>query len=144
MAQCDNIETYTNTEMIVREDIINKAKDLAQLISTSNEVQLYQQIEKQVSGNERIQKLIKDIKKKQKEAVAFESFKNPTMVQKIEGEIDALQEELDGIPIVNEFKQTQEDLNYLLQLVMGVIRDSLSDMITVEDVKSAPPTSCSE
>ncbi|MFE5319515.1 RicAFT regulatory complex protein RicA family protein [Paenibacillus sp. NPDC056579] len=133
--QCSGMETYTNTEMIVREDIIDKAKELAELLSTSNEVQFFQKAESQISSNDQIQTLISAIKKKQKEIVAFESFENKKMVDKIEKEIEDLQDQLDNIPIVNEFRQSQEDINYLLQLVMSVIRDSISEKITVESSK---------
>ena len=138
------MEEYTNTELIVREDILAKAKELAELLTTSNEVQFYQKAENQISANPHIQTLISAIKKKQKEIVAFEKFQNQKMVEKIEGEIDTLQDELDGIPIVSEFKQTQEDINYLLQLVMSVIRDTISDKINVEAGTAASPSSCSE
>ncbi|MFC5448425.1 RicAFT regulatory complex protein RicA family protein [Paenibacillus aestuarii] len=136
------MEEYTNTELIVREDILTKAKELAELLTTSSEVQFYQQAEKQISGNSEIQTLISSIKKKQKEIVAFEKFQNQKMVEKIEKEIDDLQDELDGIPIVSEFKQTQTDINYLLQLVMSVIRDTISDKINVEAGKAESPKSC--
>ncbi|TDF98351.1 RicAFT regulatory complex protein RicA family protein [Paenibacillus piri] len=126
------MECFTNTEMIVREDIMAKAKELADLISTSNEVQFFQKAEVQISSNDQIQTLISAIKKKQKEIVAFESFENKKMVEKIEKEIEELQNQLDSIPIVNEFRQSQEDINYLLQLVMSVIRDTVSEKITVE------------
>ena len=131
------MECYTNTEMIVREDILSKAKELAELISTSNEVQFFQKAEHQIANNDHIQTLISSIKKKQKEIVAFQSFENQKMVDKIEKEVDELQEQLDSIPIVSEFKQTQEDINYLLQLVMSVIRDTISEKITVEEGKVA-------
>lgn len=128
------MEHYTNTELIVREDILAKAKELAELISTSNEVQFFQKAEKQISNNNNIQTLISAIKKKQKEIVAFETtFKNKQMVEKIEKEIEELQDQLDGIPIVNEFRQSQEDINYLLQLVMSVIRDTVSEKVTIEE-----------
>jgi cell fate (sporulation/competence/biofilm development) regulator YmcA (YheA/YmcA/DUF963 family) len=153
MSQCDHahddnqphafqVEEFTNTEMIVREDIISKAKELAALLTTSNEVQFYQKAEKQIATNPDIQELISAIKKKQKEIVAFETFQNKKMVEKIENEIEVLQDELDGIPIVNEFKQTQEDINYLLQLVMSVVRDTISDKINVEAGAAEAPTSC--
>ncbi|PUA35899.1 hypothetical protein C8Z91_28420 [Paenibacillus elgii] len=137
------MELYTNTEMIVREDILDKAKELAGLLATSNEVQFFQQAEQQIAGNDHIQTLISAIKKKQKEIVAFESFENKKMVEKIEKEIDELQDQLDSIPIVSQFKQSQEDINYLLQLVMSVIRDTISDTITVEQGTIAR-SGCSE
>lgn len=137
------IETYTNTEMIVREDILAKAKELAELISTSNEVQFYQKAEKLIQQNDRVQQLISAIKKKQKEIVAFETtFKNPGMVAKIEAEIEALQDELDGIPVVSEFKQTQQDINYMLQLVVGVVRDTVAEKVNVEAGTAPEPTNC--
>nr|WP_218097529.1 YlbF family regulator [Paenibacillus allorhizosphaerae] len=131
------MECYTNTEMIVREDILAKAKELADLISTSNEVQFFQRAERQIANSDHIQTLISSIKKKQKEIVAFQSFENVKMVDKIEKEVDELQDQLDSIPVVSEFKQTQEDINYLLQLVMSVIRDTISEKINVEEGKVA-------
>jgi cell fate (sporulation/competence/biofilm development) regulator YmcA (YheA/YmcA/DUF963 family) len=137
------IETFTNTEMIVREDVLAKAKELAELISTSTEVEMFRKAEKLIAQNERVQNLISAIKKKQKEIVAFETtFKNPDMVKKIEAEIEALQDELDEIPVVSEFKQTQQDINYLLQLVIGVIRDQVAEKINVETGTAPAPMSC--
>jgi cell fate (sporulation/competence/biofilm development) regulator YmcA (YheA/YmcA/DUF963 family) len=126
------MEHFNSTELIVREDIMLKAKELAELISTSTEVEFYQKSEKQINSNEHVQQLISAIKKKQKEIVAFESFKNQKMVDKIEAEISVLQDELDQIPIVSEFQQSQSDINYLLQLVMGVVRDTVAQKIDVE------------
>jgi cell fate (sporulation/competence/biofilm development) regulator YmcA (YheA/YmcA/DUF963 family) len=126
------MEHFNSTELIVREDIMAKALELADLIATSTEVEFYQKSEKQINTNEHVQSLINAIKKKQKEIVAFESFKNQKMVDKIEAEIVVLQEELDHIPIVSEFQQSQSDINYLLQLVMGVVRDTVAQKIDVE------------
>lgn len=134
------IEDRTNTEMIVREDILAKTNELAELLTTSNEVQFFQNAEKQIQLNKHVQELIAKIKKKQKEAVAFESFQNRKMVEKIQAEIDELQDELDEIPIVREFQQSQVDINYLLQLVMSVIRDTVSEKVNVEAGKVDPDT----
>lgn len=126
------IPKYDSRDLVIREDIIKKAKELAELIGTSEEVVQFQKAEKLIQNHERIQALISTIKKKQKEIVAFESFQNKNMVDKIEREIDELQDELDGIPLVTEFQQSQSDINYLLQLVVSVIRDTVSDKVNVE------------
>lgn len=136
--------TYDTRDLIVREDIMGKAKELASLISTSEEVKHFQQAEQKIIAHERVQGLIATIKKKQKEIVAFESFKNKAMVAKIEREIEELQDEIDGIPVVNEFQQSQSDINYLLQLVISVIRDTVSEKINVEAGTEAPPSSCGD
>lgn len=121
---------YHTKDLLVRDDIMGKAKEIAELLSVSEEVELYRKAEKRISEHQEIQQLIALIKKKQKEVVAFETtFKNETMVKKIEAEIEQLQDQLDGYPIVSQFRQTQTDLNDTLQLVFAVIRDTLSEKI---------------
>jgi len=130
-------------DLYVRGDILKKTQELADAIAASEEVALYRKAEKQIQSNERVQSLIKLIKKKQKELVAFQTtFKNEQMVQKIEKEIEELQDELDSIPIVSQFQQTQADLNYLLQMVVSAIRDSVSEKINVETGDDTPPARC--
>ncbi|NMO96247.1 RicAFT regulatory complex protein RicA family protein [Paenibacillus lemnae] len=134
--------SYNTRDLIIREDIMAKAEELADLISTSDEVRTFQQAEEKIRNHEHVQQLIKTIKKKQKEIVAFETFKNLDMVAKIEGEIDELQDQIDSIPLVVEFQQSQSDINYLLQLVMSVIHDTVSQKVNVETGKDTPPSSC--
>lgn len=126
------IPKYDSRDLVIREDIMKKAKELAELIGTSEEVQQFQKAEKLIQKHERVQTLISAIKKKQKEIVAFETFQNQAMVQKIEREIEKLQDELDQIPLVTEFQQSQSDINYLLQLVVSVIRDTVASKVNVE------------
>ncbi|MCG7376847.1 YlbF family regulator [Paenibacillus sp. ACRSA] len=134
--------TYDTRNLVIRDDIMGKAKELADMLGTSEEVRQFQQAESKIRDHERIQQLIATIKKKQKEIVAFESFKNADMVNKIEQEITDLQDELDSIPLVTEFQQSQSDINYLLQLVISVIRDTVSEKVNVEAGTDSPPTSC--
>ncbi|MEY8745082.1 RicAFT regulatory complex protein RicA family protein [Bacillales bacterium AN1005] len=134
--------TYDTRNLVIRDDIMGKAKELADMLGTSEEVRQFQQAESKIRDHERIQQLIATIKKKQKEIVAFESFKNAEMVNKIEQEITDLQDELDSIPLVTEFQQSQSDINYLLQLVISVIRDTVSEKVNVEAGTDSPPTSC--
>ncbi|MNI26773.1 hypothetical protein D3C76_38470 [compost metagenome] len=135
------VPKYDSRDLIIREDIMKKAKELAELIGTSEEVVQFQKAEKLVQSHEKVQTLISTIKKKQKEIVAFESFQNKSMVEKIEREIDDLQDELDGIPLVTEFQQSQSDINYLLQLVISVIRDTVSEKVNVESGSEPAVTS---
>ncbi|BBI34348.1 RicAFT regulatory complex protein RicA family protein [Cohnella abietis] len=137
-----SVPVFDNRELIVREDILARAKELAHLITTTEEVDLYQRSEKLIQGHEKVQGLITTIKKKQKELVAFEkTFKNQTMVDKIGAEIDLIQDELDNIPIVQQFQQSQEDVNYLLQSIVSIIRDSVAEKL---DVEAATPAEAPE
>ena len=137
-----NVPSFTAEQVIVKEDVLAKAKELAALIASSDEVHVFREAERKVKGHTEVQDLIKQIKKKQKEIVGFEYFKNDQMVEKIEAEIAELEQRLNHYPIVEEFKQTQEDINYLLQLIIGVIRDTVSEQISVEAGSVAPPSSC--
>nr|WP_232313011.1 MULTISPECIES: YlbF family regulator [Paenibacillus] len=139
------VEVYDTRDLLVRDDIMNKARELAGLIYSSEEVQVFRRAEKQIQGNDRVQSLMAGLKKKQKELVAFEqTFKNSTMVQKIETEMDQLQDELDGIPIVGEFQQSQADINYLLQMVVSIIQDTVAEKIALDGAKPEDPESCDE
>jgi cell fate (sporulation/competence/biofilm development) regulator YmcA (YheA/YmcA/DUF963 family) len=133
---------YDNRELIVREDILARTKELAQLITTSEEVAMYQQSERLIQTHEKVQGLITTIKKKQKELIAFtNTFNNPKMVEKIEAEIDEIQDEIDGIPIVQQFQQSQVDVNYLLQSIISIIRDTVAEKI---DIEAASPAEAPE
>lgn len=132
------IPVFDNRELIVREDILARAKELAEMITKTEEVQLFQRAEKLIQANEKVQGLIAQMKKKQKELVAFETtFKNPQMVEKIQKEIDALQDELDELPVVQQFQQSQVDVNYLLQSIVSIIRDTVAEKIDIEAAKPA-------
>jgi len=127
-----------NRELILREDILERAKELANLLAGTEEVRLYQEAERKIRENERVQSLIAQIKKKQKELVAFQTtFRNQQMADKIEKEIEALQDELDEIPLVRQFQQSQVDVNYMLQSVVGIIRDTLAEIVDLEAARPA-------
>ncbi|MFC5702046.1 RicAFT regulatory complex protein RicA family protein [Cohnella faecalis] len=128
-----SVPVFDNRDLIVREDIMARAKELAQLITTSEEVDMYKKSERIIQGHEKVQSTIALLKKKQKELVAFQNtFKNAAMAEKIEKEIDALQDELDEMPIVRQFQQSQVDVNYLLQSIVSVIRDTVAEKLDVE------------
>ncbi|MED4954793.1 MULTISPECIES: RicAFT regulatory complex protein RicA family protein [Paenibacillus] len=135
------IPKFDSRDLVIRADIMAKAKELAELIGTSEEVEQFKKAEKLIQEHERVQTLISAIKKKQKEIVAFETFQNKAMVEKIEQEIAALQDELDEIPLVTEFQQSQSDINYLLQLVVSVIRDTVANKVNVESGSEPAVTS---
>ncbi|ADM69805.1 hypothetical protein GMA19_01990 [Paenibacillus polymyxa E681] len=130
--------------LVNREMILAKAKELAGILGSSEEVQVFRKAEEKIQDHGRIQQLIATMKKKQKEIVAFESLKNQKMIAKIEAELRELQEELDGIPIVTEFQQSQVEINELLQMVIMAIRDTVAEKVNVEEGKSTSSSNCSD
>ncbi|WP_172252911.1 YlbF family regulator [Saccharibacillus deserti] len=125
-----------------RSDIQVKTRELAGMLTSSEEVRIFQQAERQIQGHERIQTLIATIKKKQKEVVAFEAMKNAKMAALIEEELNELQEELDAIPIVGDYQEGQVEINGLLQMIISAIHSTVSEKIAVEKGADSPPSSC--
>ncbi|MGG3491343.1 YlbF family regulator, partial [Brevibacillus choshinensis] len=95
------------TNVFTQKEILDKARELASMISRTNEVDFFKRAELQIKHNERVQELIDSLKQKQKQMVMFESINKPELLKKVEDEFNQMQDELDAIPIVNEFKQSQ-------------------------------------
>lgn len=136
-----------------KDRIYELARELADLIAKSEEIERFKQAEEKISGHMRVQELINDLKKKQKRVVALEQNRQYHAVPPLEKEMEVIQEELDSIPIVQEFKQTQLDINELLQLVSSIIGNTLSRKVVVSTggdplyndsgyEKAIPPNSC--
>lgn len=136
-----------------KDRIYELARELADLIAESEEIERFKQAEEKISGHMRVQELINDLKKKQKRVVALEQNRQYDAVPPLEKEMEVIQEELDSIPIVQEFKQTQLDINELLQLVSSIIGNTLSRKVVVSTggdplyndsgyEKAIPPNSC--
>ena len=47
----------------------------------------------------------------------------------MQAKIDALEKELDELPIVQQFKQSQVDVNDLLQMVASQVSNKVTDLI---------------
>ncbi|MED1794501.1 RicAFT regulatory complex protein RicA family protein [Brevibacillus nitrificans] len=120
------------TNAYTQKEILDKARELAAMISRTNEVDFFKRAELQIKHNERVQELIDSLKQKQKQMVMFESINKPELVKKVEEEFNAMQDELDSIPIVTEFKQSQVDVNDLLQMVTNVITNTVSERIILD------------
>src|SRR5690606_32884850 len=119
--------------LILRADILERARELANLLASTEGGRLYQEAERKIRENDRVQNLTARPKKKQKALVAFQTtFRNQQKVVKIVKEIEELQAALDEIPLVRQFQQSQVDVNYMLQSVVGIIRDTLAEIVDLE------------
>lgn len=115
-----------------KEQVVEKAKELAKMIAETEEVDFFKRAELQINKNVKVQEIIAQIKRLQKEAVNLEHYEKREALKEVEKKIDDLHDELDNIPLVREFKQSQMDVNHLLQLVSNTI----SNNVTNEIIKS--------
>jgi len=112
-----------------KDDIVNRAKELAKMIAETEEVDFFKRAEAQIHGNETVSKLISEIKGLQKQAVNLHHYGKPEALKRTEDKIAKIEAELDAIPVVQEFKQSQGDVNDLLQLVASTISNKVTDEI---------------
>ena len=114
---------YTRTE------VMDQAKKLANMLANTDEIDRFKQVEAKINDNEKVQKLITKIKTLQKQAVNFQSYGKQEAQKRVEEEIDRLQAEVDAIPVVQEFKDSQVDVNDVLQLVTGTISREVTNEV---------------
>lgn len=113
-----------------RKQILDEARNLANMLANTEEIDRFKEVEAKINENQKVQKLITKIKALQKQAVNFQAYEKKEALKKVEAEIDRLQAEIDDIPVVQEFKETQITINDVLQLVSGTIaREVTNDVI---------------
>ena len=78
------------------------------------------------------------IKSLQKQAVNFQNYGKVNALQQVEAKLEALEKEIDEIPIVQEFKESQFEVNELLQIVSNTIANKVTDEIIVSTEGTFP------
>jgi len=143
------------TELFTKDDIIAKAREIAHMIANTEEVDFFKRAEAQINENQFIREKIASLKSLQKQAVNFQYYGKEKALKLIEEKIAKIEEEIDAVPIVEEFKQSQVDVNDLLQLVSNSIANNVTDEIvestggdvlrgeTGSKVRNSQPGSCS-
>src|SRR5699024_413579 len=104
-----------------RKEILDEARHLAKMLANTEEIDRFKKVEAKINENQKVQHLITRIKALQKQAVNLQAYGKAEALEKVDKEIDILQEEIDAIPVVQEFKETQIVVNDILQLVTGTI-----------------------
>lgn len=117
------------TTKYTKDDIIAKAREIAEMISHTEEVDFFKRAEAQINENQKIREKIASLKSLQKQAVNFQQYGKEKALSLIEGKIEKIEVEIDEIPIVQEFKQSQGDVNDLLQLVANTISNNVTNKI---------------
>ncbi len=114
-----------------KEDIVERAHELARMIANTEEVDFFKRAEAQINENQKVREMIASIKSLQKQAVNFQHYEKDRALKLVEEKLEKLEKELDEIPIVQEFKQSQTDVNDLLQMVASAISNKVTDEILV-------------
>lgn len=143
------------TKLYTKDEIVEKAKEIAHMIANTEEVEFFKKAEEQINENQQIREKIASLKTLQKQAVNFQHLGKEKALKLIEDKIEKIETEIDEVPIVQEFKQSQVDVNNLLQLVSSAIANNVTNEIiestggdllrgeTGSKVRNSQPGSCS-
>ncbi len=112
-----------------KEQIIEKAREIAHMIANTEQVELFKQTEAYINENKKVREKIASLKSLQKQAVNFQEYDKERALGIIEKKIEEIENEIDAIPLVQDFKQSQADVNDLLQLVSNTISNRVTNEI---------------
>ncbi|MGI2327158.1 RicAFT regulatory complex protein RicA family protein [Planococcus sp. YIM B11945] len=115
-----------------KEEIIAKAREVANMIVETEEVEFFKRAEAQINENQKVREKIASLKSLQKQAVNFQAYGKERALELIEGKIQKIEDEINAVPIVQEFKQSQTDVNSLLQMVSTAIANQVTNKIIVD------------
>ncbi|WP_042348812.1 RicAFT regulatory complex protein RicA family protein [Bacillus massiliigorillae] len=138
-----------------KDDLITKAEELATMIAETEEVDFFKKAEAKIHENQRVRELIASLKSLQKQSINFEHYGKEKAFKQVQDKIEAIESTINEIPVVQQFKQTQIEVNELLQLVSSAVSNKVSDIIvestggnilrgeTGSQVKNQSQNSCS-
>lgn len=141
--------------LYTKEDLIKKSHEIAHMIANTPEVEFFKKAEAQINENQQVRERIASLKSLQKQAVNFQHLGKEKALKMIEEKIAKIEEEINAIPVVQQFKESQGDVNDLLQLVSNTIANNVTNEIirstggdvlrgeTGSYVENTQPGSCS-
>ncbi len=111
------------------EDILAFTKGVAEKIGNLDDVQHFKAVKQTLDEHEKVKQQINQIKQLQKQAVNLQAYGKTEAAKFVDQDIDKIQQQIDTLPIVEEFKQTQVDVNAILQSLVTEINQQMSDEI---------------
>lgn len=113
--------------MYSEKEIIRKVESLAEKIGKLEVVQDYHNEEKQIHNNQAIKQKMNRLKAQQKQSVNFQNYGKQNALEQSEVKIQNLKDEINELPIVEEFRSAQYEANDLLQMMVKTMEDRLNE-----------------
>ncbi|WP_414046545.1 RicAFT regulatory complex protein RicA family protein [Macrococcus equi] len=117
--------------MYTNDEIIAKAKELGKMMAETEAVEFFKRAEAQIHENQNVREKMASLKSLQKQAVNFENYGKEKALGLVEEKIAKVEAELDEMPIVDQFKEAQGEVNTLLQIVSHAISQTVTDEIII-------------
>ena len=114
--------------MYEKDEILAEADKLSQRIQSLDTVKEYQAIEQQIHQNKNIETRMKDLKKTQKQSVNLQNYGKQQALRQSEDKIQDIEQNINVIPIVEEFRESQAEANDLLQMMISTMSNRLNEI----------------
>ncbi len=112
--------------MATKDEIVAAAKDVGKMIADTEEVKFFEKAEAKIHENKEVREKMASLRSLQQQAVNFQSYGKTRAYELAQEKIDALEKELDDMPIVQQFIDAQENVNDILQMVSHAISSSVT------------------
>ncbi|UBH23330.1 RicAFT regulatory complex protein RicA family protein [Macrococcus armenti] len=117
--------------MYTNDEILAKAKELGKMMAETEAVEFFKRAEAQIHETQVVREKMASLKSLQKQAVNFEQYGKEKALGMVEEKIAKVEAELDEMPIVDQFKEAQFEVNGLLQMVSHAISQTVTDEIII-------------
>ena len=115
--------------MYTKDQIIEEAKKLGKMMSETEQVEFFQKAEAKIHENQEIREKMASLKSLQQQAVNFQNYGKERAYQMTEEKLAKIEAELNEMPLVEQFQESQRSVNELLQMVSHAISSSVTDEI---------------
>lgn len=115
--------------MYTKQEIVEEAKKLGKMMAETEQVEFFKKAEAKIHENKDVRERMASLKSLQKQSVNFQNYGKERAYQMTEEKISKIQDELDEMPIVNQFQESQRQVNELLQLVSHAISRTVTEEV---------------
>ena len=112
--------------MYSKDDILKQADQLTSKIQDLDLIKSYQNIEKQIHENRNIESKMNRLKNNKSNLLIFKIMGNNMLINNQKMKLK-LEDEINELPIVEEFRSAQYEANDLLQLMISTMEDRLNE-----------------
>jgi len=104
-------------------------EELLQLIKNNESVKRYQQIESVINKDKTLKKNINKLKSVQKQLINAKEINKTQAINKFQSEFDQLLDEIESFPLMSEYLDLQEEINYMVKEVLQIIENQINEGI---------------
>lgn len=105
---------------------------LLTLINQNEKIKRYKHLEKIINNNDEIMSLLEQIKEAQQQMVNANHIENKSIYNKYKERHDRLYEQIDNIPLLNEYLALQGEINEVLSYITETIEDGIEKELLKE------------